>query len=579
MAKICPTCGQPVPEGGPGQAPAAPAPSDTPQAKPAKKFPVVMVGGACAAVVVLLIGGYLAFGAKKPLADRLYSEQQDVRDAALGELANVEVVDRALIIEGLVANLGGTDVRKRNCALDALLRLKLPADDARPVLAALQAIMRGPESPAAMQALAASRYVAPRSPDIQAACMEVLKSQGSRLSSTEFLAVLGGVAQSMSTTGDAVAGLPATLASLALTTADPTVRMSALGIVALMSATAQAEAGTMVASAAFSSTTILQGLQDPVPASRAALLAALMKVVPKPAELAPQFILLSKNESPVLRATAAEALMSSTPTSAASWVAATALLKDPVVDVRKATVVAMKPRSKDLSKMAVTGLIALLKDKDEGIREDAAMALQPLASARVKQALSAYSKAKAAAEIGSDEAAATGAPAGEAVPGEAAAAAPAETSTTTGTPIPAIPTEKPAAPATGEAPLDEGTAAPAAAKPAPAEGTPSAGEAPPAPADEAPAATKAPPADEAAPAAAKPAAAATPCGSTAEKAMALAKEHTPRSFSGDCKQALEYSVALKAGETCIFEVTATCAGEKIGTCEVEGDTGTYFWSH
>ena len=527
MAQICPTCGQPIPEGPAGQTP--PADAGTPKTpaagvRPPRRFPAVKVAVSAVALVILG-GGYLIFGGRKPLAERLYSERQDVRDAALAELANMESADRAPVIETLAANLGGPDPRKMNCALDVLLRLKLPAEDARPVLPALQTLMRGPDFPAAMQALAAARYVAPRPPDVQSACLEVIRSQAVRLSSTGFLAVLTNVSQSLSPTGEAILGLPAALGSLAVGTADPVVRTSALGVVAQMSSTAQAEAGTVVALGAFSATSILQGLQDPNPANRSALLGSIMKVIPHPADVVPQLVLLARNPAPVLRITAAEVLMSITPTSTSSWVAVTGLLKDADVEVRRATVAALKPRAKDLPKMAVTALIALLKDKDEGVREDAAAALAPLPSARVKQALAAYAKAKASAEAAAAEPAAAGAPGTEPAPGEpaAATAAPGEPAATTAAP------GEPASPATASTEAAAGGSA-------------------------------------------------SPCPMTPAQATDVAKGHLPRSLQGACKADLEFSASRSEADPCVFQVTASCQGEALRTCEVNGASGEYTWS-
>ena len=177
MSQTCPTCGQPIPEpsaGQPAQTPAAPPPSGS----GLRRFATVKVAAIAGAVVVVAIGAYLLLGRSRPLAERLYAEDPAVREAALAEIATLETSGRAPIVEALVKNTADPDPRKRSCTLEALVRLKPPVDDARSVLPGLHALMRGPESPAAMQAFAAARYLAPGRPDVQTAALAVLSSQG-----------------------------------------------------------------------------------------------------------------------------------------------------------------------------------------------------------------------------------------------------------------------------------------------------------------------------------------------------------------------------------------------------------------
>jgi len=570
MAKICPTCGQPVPETPAGETPGAPTaspgtPASGASAPPPKRFPLVPVAIACAAALVVLGGGYLIFGGKGPLAERLFSERQEVRDRALEELANLETADRAPVIEALVVNLTGPDARKKACSIDALSRLKLPAEDARPVLPGLLALMREPDTAVAMQALAAANRVAPRPADVQAASLEVIRAQAARFSATAYLAVLAGIGQSLSSTGEAVQGLPTVLGSLVLSTPDAGVRMTVLGLVARLSATAQAEAGAIVTAGAFSSTAILQALDDPNASSRQALLGSIMRLVPDPGAVAPQLVPLTRNPSPVLRIMAGEVLMSASRLTTPSWNAVTGLLKDTVVDVRRAAVAAVKPRGKGLPKMAVTALIALLKDPDEGVRSDAAAALEPLPTPRVRTALAAYAKAKAPAEPVSPEPALdeyfSAAASSTSLAGSAAASAPAE---------PATAAAGSSEPATAPAAASEPAAAPAA-PPEPA----AAAATPPAPAE--PAATTAAPSaagsDGPAPDDAKT------CPKTADQATAIAKDHLPRAVrDGPCKEAVEYSVKRSAQYPCVFDVTVSCQGQAVATCAVNGATEDYVWS-
>ncbi|MEK7477079.1 MAG: hypothetical protein AAB152_15750 [Candidatus Coatesbacteria bacterium] len=558
MSQTCPTCGQPIPEpsaGQPAQTPAAPPPGPG-----LRRFATVKVAAIAAAVVVVAIGAYLLFGRSRPLAERLYAEDPATREAALTELATLETNTRAPVVEALVKNAADPDPRKRSCTLEALVRLKPPVDDARSVLPGLHALMGGPDSPAAMQAFAAARYIAPARQEVQAAALVVLSSQGVRLSSTAYLAVLATVSQTMSATGDAVPGLPVALGSVVLATPDAAVRTSALGVIGQLSSTAQAEAGTVVGLGAFSSTSILQGLQDPLPANQQALLGSLIRIIPKSVDLAAPLVLLARDPSPALRTAAVEVLMSLTPTSTTGWAAVTGLLKDASVDVRRATVLAVKPRAKELPRMAVTNLIALLKDPDEIVRGEAAAVLETMPSPRVKKALAAYASAKAAAEAPATEAAAAEPAAAEAAPDETAAS-PSATTETASTP--------PAAggAASGEAPATE--AAPAEAAPADV-----------APADAAPAKPAPDETIQTDPAEAAPASgeAAKPCGYTPEQATTLAKDHTPRSYAdGACKDTLQYSVKKSDTAPCVFEVTVSCNGEALGTCEVDGDKGTYAW--
>jgi hypothetical protein len=328
-----------------------------------------------------------------------------------------------------------------------------------------------------------------------------------------------------------------------------------------LSSTAQVEAGMVVALGAFSSTAILQGLQDPNPANRMALQGSLMRIIPKDFDLAPQLSALSRDPSPVLRTMAVEVLMSLSPTSTTGWAAVTASLKDGTAEVRRATVLAVKPRAKELPRMAVTSLIALLKDPDETVRGEAAAVLETLPSPRVKKALVAYTQAKAAAE----------APVTEAAPadGSPAAGAPAETATTPaapadGSPAAGAPAETAATPA---APAGSATTETASTPAAPADAIPTE----PAPAEATPA--------EATPATASPDDASKACKTTPEQATTIAKDHTPRSYrEGACKDPLEFSVKKSALDPCLYTVTASCGGEAVGTCEVDGNTGDYSWS-
>jgi hypothetical protein len=167
MSRICPTCGQPIPEPTAGTTPAA---TDSPAAPPPRGFAAAALGGPFAwakiaalgiAVLGVLYAGYRIAAPARPLAERLYSERQDVRDRALDELSGLEAAARAPVIEALVQNAAGTDPRKRACTLDALGRLKPPAPDARAVLPGLQTLMREPDTRTALLALAAARHVAP----------------------------------------------------------------------------------------------------------------------------------------------------------------------------------------------------------------------------------------------------------------------------------------------------------------------------------------------------------------------------------------------------------------------------------
>ena len=398
MSRICPTCGQPIPEPTAGTTPAA---TDSPAAPPPRGF--------AAAVLGVLYAGYRIAAPARPLAERLYSERQDVRDRALDELSGLEAAARAPVIEALVQNAAGTDPRKRACTLDALGRLKPPAPDARAVLPGLQTLMREPDTRTALLALAAARHVAPSPADVQSASLDLLAAQGARLSTTEYLAVLSGIGLSLSPTGEPVRGIAAMLGSLVLSTPDPVLRSSALGLIAQLSATAQAEAGGIVAAGAFSSTVILQALADPIPANRSALLAGLMRVIPASFDLAPSLSLLAANSSTVLRATAADLLGGLKPASSTAWTAINVLLKDADAGVRTAAVAAVKPRMSELPKRVVTTMLGLLKDKDAGVRAAVADALAALPTARVKKALADYGKEKAAADAAAAAAAAAAA--------------------------------------------------------------------------------------------------------------------------------------------------------------------------
>lgn len=530
------------------------------------------IAGGVAAFIVILGGSLLVFGHKGPLAERLVSEKSPVRQRALLELANLDAAGRAPVMQPLVADLAGPDARKKSCALDALEKLKLPAEDARPALPGLLALMGDPDGAVAMRALTLATRLFPGPADVQAACLGLMKAQGSRLPAAGYLSVLGTIGRTLSPTGQPIPALPAAIGNLVLETPDAGVRTAALGIVFSLSGAGQAEAGALIARGAFSSTAVLQELDDPNPVTRRSFVDSLLKAVPDRRTVEPQLIRLARNPSPALRITAAEVLTGAKVMSTASWNAITGLLKDPVVEVKRATVAAVTPRARSAPKGAVTALIGLLKDKDEGVRADAATALSPLPILRVRKALAAYEKAKVAAAKPAEAATPKppeGAAADEVLDGYFANAS-GTTSESSATA---------AVPAAG---------APAAANPAeavtpqPADGA--AETAPSKPAEPRPVTPKAPASPE--PAAAPPsketsaAAPANPdCPMTTDQAVKVAKEHTPRSVrEGACGASLDYVAKPSGSSPCTFAVSALCKGEAIATCEVNGKTGEYTWA-